>query len=210
MKRIIGFAVALLLASAMPVSAIDIEVFNHPGSNTNAWKLTDTTINKYNSSGTSIWAVDSSGNVTISGDISAAGGYKVAIVYAHQDVAVSLDSHAPIAGTVQSGASSGGTTEYVAPWSGSVIGVSFISSSALTAGDAHVDVSTGTCGSTLTKTGLIAFLGSGETETTYDSATQAKDTDTFSAGECIGLVMTTGSAFAPDNGDLTAIVVLEF
>ncbi len=210
MKRIIGFAVALLIASAVPAMAVDIQIFNHPGSNTNAWKLTDTTINKYNSSGTSIWAVDSSGNVTISADIAAAGGYKLAVVFAHQDVGASLDSHVPIAGTHADAQSSGLVFEYKAPWAGSIMGVSLMSGNALTAGDAHVDVTTGTCGSTLTKTGLIAFLASSETETTYDSATQAKDTDTFSAGDCIGVNMATGSALAPTSADMTVIVVLEF
>jgi len=121
MKRIISYAVALLIASAVPAMAVDIQIFNHPASGTNAWKLTDTTVDKYNSSGTSVWGVDSSGNVTTtggltaSGDLSAPGGFKMMLAFAHEDVGLSLSSHALIAGTTSSASDTDNIYEWQAP-----------------------------------------------------------------------------------------------
>lgn len=214
MRRLVVLAVALLLASAVPVSAQTVKqsfVHDPPNASQTLWRVDTSDLWYYNSSGTAQFNVDlSTGDVIIQGDISAAGGYKMLYVFAHQGVGTSVDSHAPIAGAIVSASDTSYVYEVKAPWAGSVMGVSLVSSAALTAGDAHVEVTTGTCGATqLTGTGLIAFLASTETETTYDAATQAKGTDTFTAGQCIGADLETGSAFAPIGTDLVVIVYVE-
>lgn len=216
MKKIAAMVAVLMLALAATASAERERIsYEYDGSNQDIFKVTDSALYLYNSSGTTVWTVTTSGNVTltgditISGDVSAAGGYKMALVFAHEDVGTSLDSHAPVAGTTASTADSDLLRFALAPWAGSITGVSLVASTAVTAGSAHVEVTSGTCGSPMTYSGFTVALHNAGGQTTYNSNTQAKDTDAFSAGECVGVDMNTSSSFAPVTADLMAIVYVE-
>lgn len=95
-----------------------------------------------------------------------------------------------------------GNTEYTMELEGSVIGISIASNDARTAGTLTVDVTVNG-----TATGLQAILDG--TNTTYHYATQIPETDTFSAGDRLGVDITTDGSWAPDGtADIVVTVIV--
>lgn len=89
-------------------------------------------------------------------------------------------------------------TEYVMPWDFEVIGITISSSEARTAGTLTVDA---TIDSTVT--GLQGVLNA--TDTTRDYATQARGTDVGTAGQRVGVKLTTAS-WTPTTADVAVVV----
>lgn len=96
-----------------------------------------------------------------------------------------------------------GNTEYTMPYSGSVVAVSIASNAARTGGTATVDVTING-----TVTGLQAALDG--TNTQYHYASQGPDADRFSAGDRLGVKITTDGSWAPTTADVVVVVVVEF
>ena len=96
-----------------------------------------------------------------------------------------------------------GNTEYTMPYSGSVVAVSIASNAARTGGTATVDVTVNG-----TVTGLQAALDG--TNTQYHYASQGADADRFSAGDRLGVKITTDGSWAPTTADVVVVVVVEF
>lgn len=95
----------------------------------------------------------------------------------------------------------GGTSRSALPMlrAGSVTGVVVRSNEARTAGTLTVEVTKNGTG-----TGLTAVLNG--TNTTVKATTQAAGTDTFVAGDTIGVTVTTDSAWLPVTADITVVV----
>ena len=95
-----------------------------------------------------------------------------------------------------------GNTEVVMPYAGSIIGISVASNEARSAGTLTVDATKDG-----TATGLQAVLDDDPNQYAY--ATQAKDTDTFTAGQRIGVKITTDGDWAPTTADIVVTVIVE-
>lgn len=93
-------------------------------------------------------------------------------------------------------------TERIQIIGGSIIGVVVYTNDARTAGTLTVEVTKNGSG-----TGLTAVLDGDNT--TVKVTTQAKETDTFAAGDRIGVALTTDSSWAPTTADITVEVLLE-
>lgn len=89
-------------------------------------------------------------------------------------------------------------TEYVIPWDFEIVGIAVVSSEARTAGTATVDATIDG-----TVTGLQAALDG--TNTTRDTGTQARSTDVGTAGQRIGVKLTTAS-WTPTTADIAVVV----
>lgn len=82
-----------------------------------------------------------------------------------------------------------GMTQVLMPYAGSVLAITAKANAALTAGTARFAV---------TKNGSTVFSAvNSVTGVTVVSGTQAKDTDTFVAGDTIGVKVTTSATYAP-------------
>jgi len=137
------------------------------------------------------------GSAVITGDISAAGGFKQPFSFMKIDVA---DEQTAVA---MDALGLAGNTEYVMPYAGSVIAISIASNDARTAGTLTVDVTVDGAA-----TGLQAVLD--DDPTTYAYTVQAKDTDTFTAGQRLGVDITTDAAWEPDaTPDIVVVVIVE-
>lgn len=92
---------------------------------------------------------------------------------------------------------------------GSVLGVVVHATEARTAGTLTVDVfkNTGLAGAAGSSIGLTAVLNG--TDTSRKATTQAKDTDTFAAGDEIYAVVTTDGSWAPTTSDIRVSILVE-
>jgi hypothetical protein len=91
------------------------------------------------------------------------------------------------------------------PWAGSIVGISaqVVLAEARTAGTLTVDATVNGVAS-----GLQAVLNGSNTQ--HHAATQAIDVDTFSAGDRIGVDITTDAGWLPVSADLLVIVYVSF
>ena len=137
------------------------------------------------------------GNLVVENDIYAAGGYKNSFNFTQSDVAVSQTA------VVIDVLGLSGNTEYTLPYAGSITGISISSNGARTAGTLTVDATVDG-----TVSGLQAVLDA--TNTQYHSTTQGVNTDTFSAGNRLGVKITTSADWAPTTADIVVTVVIEF
>ena len=96
-----------------------------------------------------------------------------------------------------------GNTEITLPKGGSIVGISIASNDARTAGTLTVDATING-----TATGLQAVLDA--TNTQYHHANQVKDTDTFSAGDRVGVKITTDAGWLPVTADIVVLVLCEY
>lgn len=96
-----------------------------------------------------------------------------------------------------------GNTEFNMPDDGSAIGISVASNAARTGGTLTVDVTING-----TVTGLQAVLNAANTQ--YDQARQNRNADAFSAGDRLGVKITTDGSWAPETADIVVVVVVEF
>lgn len=159
--------------------------------NGSAWKVVWLGQNDLTSDGSAILA-----GLTLTADISAAGGFKQPFNFMQSNVAANQTAVAiDVLGLA-------GNTEVVMPYAGSVIGISVASNAARSAGTLTVDATVDGV-----VTGLQAVLD--DDPTTYALNTQAKDTDTFTAGQRIGVKITTDGAWAPVTADIVVAVIVE-
>jgi len=134
--------------------------------------------------------------ISASGDLSAVGGFKQGYVFMQINVAASQSAVAlDVSGLA-------GNTEIVMPYAGSVLAISIASNAARAGGTLTVDVTINGVA-----TGLQAVLDA--TNTTYHRATQAKDTDTFAAGDRLGVKITTDASWTPTTADIVVAVLVE-
>jgi len=94
-------------------------------------------------------------------------------------------------------------TGIVMPWGGSIVGICVQSNEARTADTLTIDATVNG-----TVTGLQAALDG--TNTTHHYASQVKDTDSFSAGDTIGVKITTGGSWTPVTADILVYVFVTF
>lgn len=138
------------------------------------------------------------GNIQVEGDIYAAGGYKNSFNFAQSNTTASQTAVAiDVLGLT-------GNTEYVLPYAGSIIGISVASNVACEAGNLTVDATINGA-----VTGLQAALESA-TNTTYHSAVQGVNTDVFSAGNRLGVKITTDAVWQPTTADIVVTVTIEY
>lgn len=122
--------------------------------------------------------------------------FKYPILFMQDDVAASQSAVALlIAGATP--------VEIGVPWTGSIVGISVLSDAARSAGTLTVDATVN--GST---TGLQAVLDVDNTTIHY--ASQAKDVDTFVAGDAIGVKITTDAGWLPTSANIVVLVYISF
>jgi len=106
---------------------------------------------------------------------------------------------------------SGTQKTIIMPYSGSILAIGVVSNADWTAGTFSVEVfkQTGTLNASLTntKSGLAATLDTTNKMRNY--TVQAKDTDTFSAGDRIGVMITTNGSWTPTTADILVTVIVE-
>lgn len=90
-------------------------------------------------------------------------------------------------------------TEYAMPCQFDIVGISVRSSAARTAGTLTVDATVNG-----TATGLQAVLNATNTQTAY--STQRRESDTGSAGDRVGVKITTDASWAPTTADIIVVV----
>lgn len=129
-------------------------------------------------------------------DVAGTGGFKQPFNFMQIDVAANQAAVALDVLGLE------GNTEVVMPYAGSVIGVSVATNDSRAAGSLTVDVTVNG-----TVTGLQAVLDGSNAD--YHSATQMKDTDTFSAGNRIGVKITTDAGWLPITADVVVVVIVE-
>jgi len=185
MKRTISFIGLFLLFGSLAVASRSSSVFGDITVNDDATIGDDLTV---------------SGKADITEDIDAANSGQLIGPWYVDDCAQNLTDQ-----VMETGGHADFTNahEIVMPRAGSVVGIACYGNDAVTANTIDFDVTVDG-----TKTGLIAQLNTSETQT--DVATQAKDTDTFTAGQRIGIKWTTHAAFTPDGTvDYTCTVLVE-
>jgi hypothetical protein len=123
--------------------------------------------------------------------------FKMPLHFQQDNVAASQSAVAlPVCGT-------SAVNEIEMPWAGSIVGISVLSNDARTADTLTVDATING-----TVTGLQAALDG--TNTTHHSATQAKDTDAFVAGDRVGVKITTGASWTPVTADIVVVVFVSY
>jgi len=144
-----------------------------------------------------VFALTQAGDLSIPGDISAAGGYKSVFNFQQIDVAAG-QTNVPI-----DVLGLPGNTEYVLPYAGSIIALSIASNAARTGGTLVV---------TPTINGTLCTIDIDLSAVTpqYNYTAQLKDIDTFSGGDRLGVKITTDAAWAPTTADIVVTVVVEF
>lgn len=141
---------------------------------------------------------DSSVDATV--DLTATGGFRQTIDGWYQDNVAASQTNVELTRA---------TGRWVAPRAGSVTAVSVTSTEARTAGTLTVEVykNTGLSGAAGSSVGLTAVLDG--TNTSRKATTQAKDTDTFAAGDELYACITTGGAWAPTTADIRVALEVE-
>lgn len=123
--------------------------------------------------------------------------FKIPHTFEDTDVAASQSAVAiAVAGT-------SAVVEVEMPWAGSIVGISILTNDSRTADSAVADATING-----TVTGLQATLDG--TNADHHSATQAKDTDSFNAGDRLGVKLTTGGSWTPVSADIVVVVYVTF
>jgi hypothetical protein len=138
------------------------------------------------------------GTVTINADVDATGGYKQQLNYWYQenvvaaqtDVVLDMDGNALRA-------------EVPTVMAGSVVGIAVYSNAACTVNGLTVEVTIDGVGTGLTT--VLDAVTNPQTNTT----TQARNLDAFTAGQRIGVTVTTTAGWLPVTADITATVLVE-
>ena len=134
---------------------------------------------------------------SITGDVSAAGGFVHHLGIWGQDNVAASQTNAYLIYNMTTGRA---TIPMVR--AGSIIGLAIIFNSDCTAGSLTAEVTKNGVG-----TGLTVVLDTSVTKATQ--TTQAKDTDTFVAGDLIGINITTTADWAPTNRSITLTILVE-
>lgn len=123
--------------------------------------------------------------------------YKVAHQFYQDNVAASQSAVAlPTSGPAA-------VNEIEMPWAGSIVGISVLTNDSWTAGTFAADATING-----TVTGLQGVLDT--TNSDHHSATQAKDVDSFNAGDRIGVKLTTDGSWLPETADIIVVVYVSF
>ena len=206
MTRLLGLllgALVLLVGVAPAVAQTDLTIQNFPclppNQTTDCVRVhTDTT------------STTARMDMTITGgNINAAGGYKVAFVFAHPNYAVVNSSltQIPIAGAGPATINATGPLYQRVGYAGSIIAVAISSNTAITAGAAHVEA-VRYDGTNIVPTQLrarISAAGGGE-QTQYNVSTQARGVHIFTSSESVGCRLQTSSAMTPTNAMIACTV----
>ena len=182
-----------------------------------AWAQADLTIQRFNCPGGNtqcfrVHANTTSASVTLTGDVNAAGGYKVAYVFAHPNYMVVSSSNvqAPIAGSGPSTINATGPLYHRPGFAGSFIGVSIVSNTALTGTAAAHAEAIRFDGTSAVATGLTATIGAGLAQTTRAATVQARGLDIFTADEGVGCRMSVSASATPTNAMLACAVIVAY
>lgn len=135
--------------------------------------------------------------IATAGDMNAVGGFAHQLSYWYQDDVADSQTDAALDMDGNSARAEVPTIR-----AGSIIGIAVYSNEARSAGTLTVDATVDG-----TKTGLTAVLDGTNSQTKV--TTQAKDTDTFTAGQRIGVKLTTDGSWAPTTADITVTVLIE-
>ena len=143
------------------------------------------------------------------GNVNAAGGFKVAFVFAHPNYSVVNTSltQMPIAGTGPATINATGPLYQRVGYAGSIIAVAISSNTAITAGAAHVEAIRfdGTNAVPTQLRARISAAGGGE-QTQYSVGTQARGVHIFTASESVGCRLQTSSGMTPLNAIIACTV----
>jgi hypothetical protein len=140
-----------------------------------------------------------SGTITASADLDAPGGFATQLNYWYQENVAANQSAVAISIVVPALTVK---TELPTIRAGSVIGIVVYSNAARADGTLTVDATIDGA-----VTGLTAVLNAGATQT--KATTQAKGLDTFTAGQRIGVKITTDANWLPITADITVSVLIE-
>lgn len=136
------------------------------------------------------------GDLSATGDLDCAGGYRQTFDGWYQANVPANQS------AVALGRMGGAWDSLIVPRAGSLTAICVRSNEARTAGTLTVEI----CKNSVA-TGLTAVLNG--TDTQFKSTTQAKDTDTFVAGDLIDVKITTDASWAPTTADIRVTIELE-
>lgn len=132
-----------------------------------------------------------------------ARGQLVGLVFMQADVAASQTDAALTVAEVRDAAAiaddQNATDAYVLPFAGEVVGISIRGSTARTAGDCTVQATVNG-----TASGLKAALDATNTQSHHK--VQARDSDTFVAGDRVGATLTTPAGWTPIAADVVVVV----
>lgn len=135
-------------------------------------------------------------NVTTTGDLSAAGGFKIMVgPFQENNVAANVTKEWDVA------SEGSNVTRLRMPWAGSIMGISVNCSASVTAQSLTMNP---TVNGTAKSLGAVVSSGSASA-----SGTQAKDTETFAAGDAIGCQATTPSGYTPTTAECVCAVFVE-
>lgn len=141
------------------------------------------------------------GDVYSTADCDFGGGYRQVIDGWYQDDVTASQSSVAL-GRVGDAVWAAFDGKWIAPRAGSITGVAVKSNDARTAGTLTVEVTKNGSG-----TGLTAVLDG--TNTTFKATTQAKGSDTFAAGDELGVIITTDGSWAPTTADIRVCIEVE-
>lgn len=141
--------------------------------------------------------INASGTIIAAGDITGAGGDNTELTYWYQD-----DVPATQNAVVLNMNGNASRAEVPTVRAGSIIGISVYSNESWLSGSLTVDATIDGA-----VTSLTAVLNAGATQTKV--TTQAKDSDTFTAGQRIGVKITTTGDWTPITADITVGVLIE-
>ncbi len=136
-------------------------------------------------------------NVVATGDIEAAGGYKMAFGFSQANVDASWTNSVI---NIQ-GETGNLLQEYTMPYAGSILAEAVAANVALTTGTITFEVTKNGTG-----TGLTVVMSDAGA---YGYTTQAKDLDLFAAGDRIGMRLTSDAAVNPNTCDFQISVIVE-
>ena len=137
------------------------------------------------------------GALAVTGDLTAGAGRLCSFTFHQGDATASQSAVAITAGTGEDA----DATEYVIPWAGSIMGISVACEAARSGGSCIVDATVNG-----TVTGLTATID--DTDTQYAYGVQAKDSDAITAGQRLGVKVTTDAGWAA--GTTPSILVTVF
>jgi hypothetical protein len=150
----------------------------------------------YMQNGNSI-ANDAADTVTINADIDATGGYVHQVDYWYQDNVAASQTD-----VVLNMAGDASRSEIPSILPGSIVGIAVYSNGARTNGTLTVDATIDGVA-----TGLQAVLDATNTQT--HTATQVRNTDAFTAGQRLGVFITTDALWAPVTADIVVSLLIE-
>lgn len=185
-------------AAYQPLARISMEVDGSPAAGDMPGRIVFLTTTDGTNTLTERVRISQSGEMTGTADLNFTGGYRFSIDDFFQDN-VAANQVAVILTRL---GSTGFPTKWIALRAGSITGVAVKTNDARTAGTLTVEPFKNGTG-----IGLTAVLDG--TNTIFKATTQAKDTDTFVAGDEVDIRITTDAGWTPTTADIRAILEVE-